>query len=378
MSDIEKNEESAHSAHVAQIDGTKKEVVQGAAERAEFDHQLTIKNAVRYYRWAIIWCLALSMTVVMEGYDTILIGNFYAFPEFQKKYGRFVGVTKTTQSGYQLKPAWQSGIGNGAGVGAFFGALANGLLVNKFGQKNTVLGALVWLSAAIFMTFFAPNIETLLAGQILCGLPWGVFATSAPAYASELLPMTLRIYFTSWTNMCFIIGQLIAAGILRACLDRNDEWGFRIPFALQWLWPLFLFPTLWFAPESPWHLVRQGKHTEAEAVLRRLQDPDAPIDVKQTLATIIYTNDLEQELSVGTSYKDCFKGFELRRTEIACLCFAGQVICGSQFVSVSTPRSSRRPLTNSTRRIPQLTSGAKLAFPREQLTTSTSWAPPWL
>lgn len=81
-------------------------------------------------------------------------------------------------------------------------------------------------------------------------------------------------------------------------------------------------------------MVRQGKHTEAEAVLRRLQDPAAPIDVKQTLATIIYTNDLEQELSVGTSYIDCFKGFELRRTEIACICFAGQVICGSQFVSL--------------------------------------------
>ena len=71
-------------------------------------------------------------------------------------------------------PAWQSGLSNGAGVGAFFGALANGLLVNKFGQKKTVLGALVWLFCTIFMTFFAKNIQTLLAGQILCGLPWGV------------------------------------------------------------------------------------------------------------------------------------------------------------------------------------------------------------
>jgi len=34
---------------------------------------------------------------------------------------------------------------------------------------------------------------------------------------------------------------------------------------------------------------------------------------------------------VGTSYWDCFKGFELRRTEIACICFAGQVLSGSTF-----------------------------------------------
>lgn len=107
---------------------------------------------------------------------------------------------------------------------------------------------------------------------------------------------------------------------------------FRIPFAIQWAWPVVLIPLLCFAPESPWHLVRVGKHAEAEAVLRRLQDPSAPIDPKQTLATIIYTNELEQELlSIKTRYLDCFRGVERRRTEIACLCFASQVICGSQF-----------------------------------------------
>jgi MFS transporter, SP family, general alpha glucoside:H+ symporter len=90
-----------------------------------------------------------------------------------------------------------------------------------------------------------------------------------------------------------------------------------------------LIPLLCFAPESPWHLVRKNRLEEAEASLRRLQTPDCPVDPKQTLATIVYTNNLEEELSVGTSYKDCFKGFELRRTEIACICFMGQVMNGT-------------------------------------------------
>ena len=269
------------------------------------------------------------MTVIMEGYDLILLGNFWAYPTFQRKYGEYVGVSDTTRSGYQLTPAWQAGLGNGAGVGAFFGALANGFLVNKFGQKRTVVASLCLLSCLIFVTFFSNNPPTLLAGQILCGLPWGVFATSAPAYASEMLPMVLRVYFTSWTNMCFIIGQFIASGVLRACLVRDDEWGFRIPFALQWFWPAWIIPLLCFAPESPWHLVRVGRHAEAEASLRRLQSPDCPVDPKHTLSTIMYTNNLEEELAVGTNYKDTIKGFELRRTEIACISFMGQVLCGS-------------------------------------------------
>lgn len=309
--------------------GIDKATIQEAADRTAFEHEMSIRDAVKYYKWAIFWCLAVSMTVVMEGYDAILIGNFWAYPTFQKKYGRWVGITETTKSGYQLTPAWQAGLGNGAGVGAFFGALLNGYLVNRFGQRNTIVGALCILSCFIFIVFFATGPPMLLVGQLLCGMPWGVFATSAPAYASEMLPMVLRVYFTSWTNMCFIIGQFLAAGVLRACLVRTDEWGFRIPFALQWFWPAWLIPLLCYAPESPWHLVRQGKLVEAEAAIGRLQSVDCPVDPKQTLATIVYTDNLEKELSVGTSYKDCFKGFELRRTEIACISFMGQVMCGT-------------------------------------------------
>lgn len=121
--------------------------------------------------------------------------------------GEFVGITDQTRSGYQLTPAWMAGLGNASGVGAFFGTLICGYLVALFGQKRVILGSLMMLSCTIFLTFFAPNIKVLIVGQILCGLPWGALATIAPSYASECLPMALRVYFTSWTNMCFIIGK---------------------------------------------------------------------------------------------------------------------------------------------------------------------------
>lgn len=131
--------------------------------------------------------------------------------------------------------------------------------------------------------------------------------------------------------MCFLIGQLIAAGVLRGLQSRADEWGFRIPFAIQWVWPCFLIPLIYFAPSSPWWEVRKGQLEGAEKSLRRLQRTSAGMDVKKTLATIVYTNKLEEELEIGTSYWDCFKSFELRRTEIACMVFCGQVLSGSNF-----------------------------------------------
>ena len=136
--------------------------------------------------------------------------------------------------------------------------------------------------------------------------------------------------------MCFIIGQFISSGVLRGLIHRTDEWGYKIPFAIQWIWPCFLIPAIWFAPESPYHLVRKNNLEEAERSIRRLQDENSKLDPRNTLAQIVYTNNLEEQLCVGTSYYDCFKGFDLRRTEIACVVFGGQLVCGLCFAYAST------------------------------------------
>jgi SP family general alpha glucoside:H+ symporter-like MFS transporter len=127
----------------------------------------------------------------------ILIGNFYAYPAFAKKYGEYVPETDN----YQLTAPWQVALGNASGIGAFFGVLANGYLVDIFGKKKLLLYSLLILSCFITMTFKADTKVILLLGEMLCGLPWGVFATTAPAYASEVLPLSLRVYMTSYTNM---------------------------------------------------------------------------------------------------------------------------------------------------------------------------------
>jgi SP family general alpha glucoside:H+ symporter-like MFS transporter len=91
-----------------------------------------------------------------------------------------------------------------------------------------------------------------------------------------------------------------------------------------------------------------GRIDEAEASLRRLQSPNAKVDPRKTLSTIIYTNNLEMQLQTGTSYWDCFKGTELRRTEIACVCFAGQILCGISFAVCCLP-SRHNQITYHTR-----------------------------
>jgi SP family general alpha glucoside:H+ symporter-like MFS transporter len=104
----------------------------------------------------------------------------------------------------------------------------------------------------IFVQFFAQNIQTLLIGQIFCGICWGTFQTQTTTYAAEVTPIVLRVYLTSYVNLCWIMGQFISAGVVRALVSQKTQWSFRIPFAIQWVWPVPIIIGVVCAPESPW------------------------------------------------------------------------------------------------------------------------------
>ncbi|KAE8382010.1 hypothetical protein BDV26DRAFT_278411 [Aspergillus bertholletiae] len=47
--------------------------------------------------------------------------------------------------------------------------------------------------------------------------------------------------------------------VFRHWPGRDDQWSYRIPYAVQWIWPVPLFFIGVFMPESPWWQVRQGQ-----------------------------------------------------------------------------------------------------------------------
>lgn len=135
-----------------------------------------------------------------------------------------------------------------------------------------------------------------------------------------------------------MIGQLLGSGVLRGILGRTDQWAYRIPFAIQWMWPLPILIGTLFAPESPWWLVRKGREDDARKSLRRLtsEGKDPNFDPDATIEMMIHTNEIEKQISAGTSYLDCFKGVDGRRTEIVCAVWLVQNWCGSTFMGYST------------------------------------------
>jgi MFS transporter, SP family, general alpha glucoside:H+ symporter len=143
-----------------------------------------------------------------------------------------------------------------------------------------------------------------------------------------------------YANVCWVIGQVLASGVLRGMLSNETEWSYRIPFALQWLWPLPIAIGVLFAPESPYWLVRKDRFDDAMNSVRRLQSKSEGEDtVAATVSMIRLTNEQEKAVQSGTSYWDCFKGVDLRRTEISCITWVCQNMCGASLMgySVSWP-----------------------------------------
>lgn len=67
-----------------------------------------------------------------------------------------------------------------------------------------------------------------------------------------------------------------------------------------------------FVPQSPWWLVRQGRYQDAERSVARLTNPEhfSENDIKQSVAMMIHTTEMEKETTAGASYIDCFRGGE--------------------------------------------------------------------
>lgn len=177
---------------------------------------------------------------------------------------------------------------------------------------------------------------------------------------SSLSPtLAATCHFHAWTddfqNFCWGLGQVIGVGIVKSMINRTDEWAYRIPYSLQCtcylpnptrlilihslgMWPLPLAIGVFLAPESPWWLVRRGRLVDAKHALLRLTslNRETEFDADETVAMMVHTTALEEKITAGATYLDCFKGTDLRRTEIVCMVWAIQNLSGNSFSGYST------------------------------------------
>ncbi|KAM6524263.1 hypothetical protein FSOLCH5_004865 [Fusarium solani] len=249
------------------------------------EKEMTLFDCCKKYPKAISWSLLLFLTVVMEAYDKSLISGFIAFPAFRRKYGtpRLPLADSPENQDYEISPLWQMGLQNAAVSCEIIGLLAHGYVSYVIGYRKMMIVSLVWMGLAVFPAFFAHNIAVLVTAQALCGLSWGVIQTLAATYAAEVVPSVVRACILSNVNMCWLIGWLV----------RHE----RLP--------------------------------EARQSLQRLTS-DNHLNIDDTIAVMQHVNSVEKKLGYGgASFADLFRGSNRRRTEISCMAWSCQALCGA-------------------------------------------------
>lgn len=133
------------------------------------------------------------------------------------------------------------------------------------------------------------------------------------------------------------------------------------------MWPVPLLVGIALAPESPWWLVRKGRVEEAKKSLLRLTslNKETNFDADETIAMMVHTTAIEEKITKGSSYMDCFRGVDRRRTEvkfpvdymkileanvqqIVCMVWAMQNLSGNSFSGYSTYFLQQAGLPTST------------------------------
>lgn len=223
---------------------------------------------------------------------TALCGTF--------SYGTAAGFTSPAQfgmmAGLNLSLAEFSFFGSILTIGGLVGAAMSGKLADLLGRR----GAL-WVSNSFCMTgwlmiAYSQAAWSLDIGRLFLGVAAGLSCYVVPVYIVEISPKQIRGAFTAVNALVMSSSVSITFLVGSATSWKTLALISTVPCVLE-------FVGLFFIPESPRWLSRNGRVKESVAALQRLRGNNTNI-TKEAAEIKIYMENLQEEFK-----EDCF--FEL-------------------------------------------------------------------
>ncbi|TDZ65183.1 MFS transporter fmqE [Colletotrichum trifolii] len=280
-------------------------------ETNEYGH-LTLWQSIKKWRRVVFYCIGMTSAILMYGYDYVIVGTVSAMPSFQQDFGQQL-------DNKWILPSLWLGLWNFVSPGcSMVGALVGGIFQDRYGRRSS-LAVGSFLSAIGVAVCFISNQSSdiharrgiFLAGKGFQGGAIGMVMATSQTYMSEILPPNLRGPLLAFFPIFTLLGQLIGAAVIFACLNLPN--GYTICFATQW--PFSAIPLLiaFIIPESPTYLIRKNQDSKAYRAQVKLKAPG--VAPEKTLDLIRQNIEHERRQTKAT-YADSFRGVNLRRTLI--------------------------------------------------------------
>ncbi|KAJ5658343.1 general substrate transporter [Penicillium longicatenatum] len=250
---------------------------------------------------AIAICLFITIAAFQFGFDSSYYSGILAMEPFIKEYGRYDSAT----GAFTLSASMQSLTTSIINVGELVGAVSSFLVDDRIGRRGGLFVSSAFVVAGVIFQVAADDLGLLIVGRLLLGYAVGLISCLVPLYVADCSPTRFRGALVSLYQFDVGLGLLFGVIVDNATKNRNDSGAYRIPMAVQLVFPVILVPGLiLFAPESPRWLLSKGKVEQARKSLRRLHG-DRPDFIESEILYI--TGLIEEERRTEGSWIDLLK-----------------------------------------------------------------------
>ncbi|KAK9476209.1 sugar transporter STL1 [Lipomyces japonicus] len=246
-------------------------------------------------------CVA-GLSIFFFGYDQGMMSGVNNSPDYvaHMKYGwsdenGTVHVTNSSRQGGIVAIYY---------FGTLWGCLLGGVLGDKLGRIKSIGVGCAWAVVGAALQCSAQNTAWMCCARVINGVGTGILNCIVPVWSAETAEHKSRGMFIALEFTLNIFGVVVAYW-LEYGLSYVDN-GFsairwRFPIGFQII-PLFLlFIIIWFFPESPRWLIKNGQKEQARYILHRLRGQDSE-EAEEEYLNIINVINLEKESYQKNSY----------------------------------------------------------------------------
>ena len=232
---------------------------------------VTHDNDVARYNLTYIWLISLTAALggLLFGYDWVVIGG--AKPFFERYFGL-------------VDPAQKDWANSCALIGCLVGAMAAGATSDRFGRKRLLIFSAFLFTVTSLGIGLSENFTVFVIWRILGGVAIGLASNLSPMYIAEIAPAAMRGRLVATNQITIVIGILAAQVINYAIAETippgmreemlagswNCQVGWRWMFAATAVPSMIFLLSMFFVPESPRWLVKNGREEEARKIVAKI------------------------------------------------------------------------------------------------------------
>jgi SP family arabinose:H+ symporter-like MFS transporter len=195
--------------------------------------------------------------------------------------------------------------------------MAAGWLSDKFGRKQVLLGTAVLFAVSAIGAAMPENLTQFTIFRFIGGLGIGAASMVSPLYITELAPARIRGRLVSYYQLAIVIGILVIFFVNSLIQNAGDEtwnieYGWRYMMASGVIPAILFLVALFFVPESPRWLTKEGRDDDALKILIGINGTEqANIILEEVKATLHEEQGTLRELFTGRFQKAVWVGIFL-------------------------------------------------------------------